>query len=168
MVLIKAVKNVIRPERYYYCRSMTRLIHWFDIVYYLFTVIKHSDTKIDIKFKCSYLKDFHFYWTGTLQDHLYCTELDLCRFSVHLVGPFWIYLIKRFLDLTRSGCLIVRLKIFLFIETSQSSERYECPNISSHEAEKLGNVRSNNTPDDWMSEKRLERIILPQMAVLQT
>ena len=42
-----------------------------------------------------------------MQNHLHYTELDFCSFSTYLVGPSWRYLIKRFLDLGRSECLIL-------------------------------------------------------------
>ena len=45
----------------------------------------------------------------SLPDYFSCTELDFCEFSIHMVGPSRRYLIKRFLDLTRSECLILAL-----------------------------------------------------------
>ena len=63
--------------------------------------IKHSNPKIAIQLKWSYVKEF-FYWNETFAVHRIRFLPIFCTFG----GPSWRYLIKRFLDLARLECLI--------------------------------------------------------------
>ena len=54
---------------------------------------------------------FCVYGYENLQDRLNSTKLDWCQFSVHLVSPSWRYLIKNFLNLVRSECLLIDSRV---------------------------------------------------------
>ena len=63
--------------------------------------LKNSD-----KIQMVISKTILYLMTWNFTRSLYYTKRDFCQFSVHLAGMSWRYLMKRFLDLAWSECLI--------------------------------------------------------------